>query len=78
LDFFTPIKGHEYNGVEIKPKLFTTKLGIALMNWGKANYEMGITNVDDAYSIFSEYKGRKINEREREYIRMGFDRELDK
>jgi len=78
LDFFTPIKGHEYDGVQIKPGLFTTKLGIALMNWGKGNYEMGILNVDDAFLIFSAYKGRPVNEREKEYIRMGFNRELDK
>lgn len=78
LDFFTPIKGHEYDGVEIKPRLFTTKLGIALMKWGKANYDMGITQVEDAFLIFSEYKGRKINEREREYIKKGFNGKLDK
>ncbi|NOS93748.1 MAG: hypothetical protein HOP30_17655 [Cyclobacteriaceae bacterium] len=78
LDFFSPIKGHEYDGVEIKPKIFTTKLGVALMKWGKANYEMGITKIEDAYLIYSEYKGRKINQREVEYIRMGFNRELDR
>ena len=78
LDFFTPIKGHEYDGVQLKPGLFTTKLGIALMNWGKENHKMGIVKVEDAFLIFSEYKGREINEREKEYIRMGFNGELDK
>ena len=78
LDYFTPIKGHEYDGVQIKPGLFSTKLGVALINWGTANYKAGIANVDDAFSIFSEYKGRKINDREKEYIRKGFYRDLDK
>ena len=63
---------------KVKPGLFTTKLGIALMNRGKGNYEMGILKVEDSFLIFSEYKGRKINEREKEYIRMGFNGKLDK
>lgn len=78
LDFFTPIKGHEYDGVQIKSGLFTTKLGVALMNWGKENRKMGIVKVEDAFLIFSEYKGREINAREKEYIRMGFNEELHK
>jgi len=78
LDFFTAIKGHEYDGVQVEPGVFTTKLGLALMNWGKGSHEMGILNVEDTFLIFSEYKGRKINEREKEYIRMGFTRGSDK
>ncbi|MFM7430859.1 MAG: hypothetical protein ACKO1F_13275 [Flammeovirgaceae bacterium] len=76
LDFFTPIKGHEYDGVEIKPKVYTTKRGIALMKWGSLTRGMGVETLEDAYSIFSEFKKREINSQEKEYIKLGFNREL--
>lgn len=76
LDFFTPIKGHEYDGVEIKPKVYTTKRGIALMKWGSLTRGMGVEILEDAYSIFSEFKKREINSQEKEYIKLGFNKEL--
>lgn len=76
LDFFTPIKGHEYDGVEIKPKVYTTKRGVALMKWGSLTSEMGVETLEDAYSIFAEFKKREINGLEKEYIKLGFNKEL--
>lgn len=77
-DFFTPIKGHEYDGIQVKPGIFDTKLGIALYKWGRANFDLGINSVDDAYAIFYEFKGKAISEREKVYIKMGFTKELEK
>jgi hypothetical protein len=34
LDFFTEIKGHEMDGIQIKPGLVDTKIGVALYKWG--------------------------------------------
>lgn len=78
LDFFTPIKGHEYDGIQVKPGIYETKLGLALYRWGKANYDTGIESLDEVYSIYSEYKERPINEKEKTYIKMGYGRELEK
>lgn len=78
LDFFTSIKGHETDGILIKTGIYDTKLGSALIKWGKANADLGIKSLDEAYSIFAEYKGREITKREREYIRIGYNRELEK
>ena len=78
LDFFTEIKGHEMDGVEIKPRVFTTKIGIALYKWGKANFELGVNTVEDALEFWAEFKGRAANVREQEYIKLGFDKELEK
>jgi hypothetical protein len=78
LDFFTEIKGHEFDGIEVKPRLYSTRLGMALYKWGKANYELGVSTVEQAYEIWKEFKGRPMNEREREYIKLGFNRELEK
>jgi hypothetical protein len=78
LDFFTEIKGHEYDGVQIKPGLFTTKLSIALYKWGRANFELGVNTVEDALQFWEEFKGRAANEREKDYITKGFNKELEK
>jgi hypothetical protein len=78
VDFFTKIKGHEYDGVQVKPGVFSTKLGIALYQWGKACFDIGINTVEDAYEIFAEIKGRELNKREKIYIKLGFYKELEK
>lgn len=77
-DFFTQIKGHEYDGVQIKPGIYDTKLGLALILWGKVNYDLGVSKLEDAYMIFSQHKGSEISSREKEYIKIGYNRELDK
>ena len=76
LDFFTPIRGHDYESVQVKPRVFDTKSGFALISWGKAAYAAGVKSLDDAYSIFAEYKERPVNPREKEYIKLGYNREL--
>lgn len=59
LDFFTEIKGHEYDGIQIKKGLVTTRLGVALYKWGRANYELGVNTIDDAIEFWEEFKGPK-------------------
>ena len=78
LDFFTETKGHEYDGVQIKPGLFATRQSIALYRWGRACFDIGVNTVEDAYEIFSEFKGRAISERDQGYIKMGFYKEWEK
>jgi len=78
LDFFTEIKGHEYDGIQIKPGRITTKLGIALYKWGRANFDLGVNTVEDALAFWTEFKGRQANEREISYIRKGFNKEFEK
>jgi hypothetical protein len=78
LDFFTEIKGSEYDGVQIRPGVFTTKQSIAFYKWGRACFEIGVNTIEDAYEIFSEFIGKQVNERDKEYIRMGFYKEWEK
>lgn len=77
-DFFTPIKGHEQDGIQVKPGVYDTKLGLALIKWGKATYELGVASLEDAYLIFSEFKVREAYKLEKFYIKMGYNRELEK
>lgn len=78
LDFFTEIKGHEYDGIQVKPGVFSTKIGIALYKWGRANFELGVNTFEDALSNWAKLKGREPNQREKDYIKMGFNKELEK
>jgi len=77
-DFFTEIKGHEYDGVQIKPCLFDTKIGIALYKWARANFELGVNTLEDALLYWALFKEREPNQRENFYIKMGFNKELEK
>ncbi|MBJ6120152.1 hypothetical protein JAO76_18245 [Pontibacter sp. BT310] len=77
-DFFTPIKGHEYDGIQIKPGIYDTKIGLAIYKWGKVNYDSGVKSLDEVYAIYSEYKKRPVNDIEKTYLKMGFGRELEK
>lgn len=77
LDFFTRIKDHEYDGIQIKPGVYSTKLSMALYQWGKACYDLGVNTIEDAWGIYSTFKARPLNQREQEYIRMGFDKTLE-
>lgn len=78
LDFFTEIKGHEMDGIQVKKGIFSTKQNIAIYKWARANFEMGVNTFDDAIEIWGEIKGRKANQREIDYIKMGFNKELEK
>ena len=62
LDYFTNIKGKEFDGVQIKPGVFTTKGSIALYKWGRACFSMGVNTVEDAYEIFIEFKQKEIGD----------------
>lgn len=77
-DFFTSIKGHEYDGIQIKPGIYDTKIGLAIYKWGEANYDAGVKSLDEVFAIYSEYKKRPVNEIEKTYLKMGFGRELEK
>jgi hypothetical protein len=78
LDFFTEIKGKEYDAVQIKPAVFTTKQSVAFYKWGRACFELGVNTVEDAYEIFEKFKGTQLNSRDKDYIKAGFDKEWEK
>ena len=78
LDFFTEIKGKEFDGVQVKPGVFSTRQSVALYKWGRTCFELGVNTVDDAYEIYSESRKKVISQRDKEYIRMGFFKEWEK
>lgn len=77
LDFFTPIKGHESEEVEVKGGAMSTRLGVALYNWGKSNSSLGVKTAAEALEIWASFKGRAATASEKENISLGFRRAWD-
>lgn len=77
LDFFTPIKGHEYEGRLLKPGVYATGLEFALYSWGNSVHQLGVKSIEQAYSLYATVKGRPASEREKDTIKLGFQAELD-
>lgn len=78
LDFFTEIKGSEHDGVQIKPGLFTTKKSVALYQWGRACFDIGVNTLEDAFEIYEEFLGEEPIDRDLDYIEMGFYKDWEK
>lgn len=77
LDFFSPIKGNEFQPVKLKDGRISTVGAMMLYKWGMKVHDLGVKKVQDALDIFAEFKKRKLNVRETDYITMGFDRKLE-
>lgn len=77
LDYFTSIKGHESESVEVKDGVFSTRLGLALYDWGKATYGLGVKSSAEAMQIWEAFKGRAANTLEKEQIALGFRRGME-
>ncbi|AMM50459.1 hypothetical protein TH61_03650 [Rufibacter sp. DG15C] len=75
-DFFTSIKGHEYDGLQVKPGIYAANISLAIYKWGKAVSDAGIKSLDEVYAIYSDYRKRPLNDREKAYLKKGFDGEL--
>lgn len=76
MDFFTLIKGHEYEGRLIKPGVYGTSLEFALSSWGRSVHELGVKSVEEAYDLYAAVKGQPATEREKDTIKWGFQTEL--
>jgi len=77
LDFFTPIRGKEYDGYQIKQGLVATYREMALYNWAKSVKDLGIEDLEEIYILYSEARGKEITKMEKELLKMGFNKELE-
>jgi len=77
LDFFTPIKGKEYDGYQIKPGLFASYREMALYNWAKSVKDLGFDDLEELYILYSEARGKEITKMEKDLLKMGFNKELE-
>jgi len=77
-DFFTPIKGREYDEKQLRPGMIVPNISAALYEWGKANAEIGVKSVQDALAYFAAINSRPASNREIEFITLGFEDKLIK
>jgi hypothetical protein len=77
LDFWTPIQGHEYDGIQIEPGIFATKLHAAYAQWAFNVIHAGISGEDALFSLYAELAGRAVTEREKSYLLYGFKKALE-
>lgn len=77
LDFFTHIKGKEYDGYQIKPGLYASYREMALYNWAKSVKDLGIEDLEELYKLYKEARKKEINPMEKSLLKMGFNKELE-
>lgn len=77
LDFFTEIKGKEFQGVQVKPGVFSTLQSISIYKWARACFYIGVNTVEDVYEIYAAVKQKDLNPNEKAYLEAGFNREWD-
>lgn len=77
LDFFTPIKGKEYDGYQVKPGLYASNREMALYNWAKAVKDLGVNDLEELYILYAEARNKEITTMEKDLLKMGFNKELE-
>lgn len=77
LDFFSPISKETNVAIEVKPGVFTTKSNLALYRWGSACFDLGVYTLEDVYKLYEKLKGSKLNQKELDYLKIGYRQELE-
>ena len=77
LDFFTPIKGKENDGYEIKPGVYASYREMALYKWAKSVKDFGIDDLEELYTLYSEARNKEVTPMEKSLLKMGFNKELE-
>lgn len=72
LDVFTEIEGHEFDGIKLDD-VYVTFQSASLYKWGLAVHIAGVASEDKAIKIFEKFKGRKLKDGERFYIKKGYE-----
>ncbi|HTK22120.1 MAG TPA: hypothetical protein VL442_21525 [Mucilaginibacter sp.] len=78
LDYWTPIKGHEFDGEKIEHDFYVSKEDGALIKWAYDLTIKGVKNKADIISLYEELKGRQVNSTELKYIDYAYHKALEK
>jgi hypothetical protein len=78
LDYWTPIKGHEFDGERIEHDFYVSKEDAALIKWTYQLTITGIKNKNDIISLYEQLKGHKASSSELNYIDYGYHKAIDK
>lgn len=78
LDYWTPIKGHEFDGEKMERDFYVSKEDAALIKWTYQLTITGVKNKPDIISLYEELKGRQASNNELNYIDYAYHRALEK
>lgn len=78
LDYWTRIKGHEFEGEMIEHDFYAAKEDAALIKWAYDLTIAGVKNKTDIISLYEELKGHKANNNELNYIDYAYHKALEK
>lgn len=78
LDYWTPIKGHEFEGERVEHDFYASKDDAAVIKWAYALTNSGLKSKADIISLFEELKGREIRPTELTYIDYGYRKAIEK
>lgn len=73
LDMFTKIEGHEFDGIQLEPGIYVTMRSASLYKWGLVINKVGVTSASEALNIFAKFRGRKLTDSEKHYIKKGYE-----
>ena len=76
LDYWTQIKGHEFEGEKMEQDYYVSKEGAAVIKWAHAVTQMGLRDEASIISLYEDLKKRKITNDELTYIHYGHTRGL--
>lgn len=78
LDYWTPIKGHEFDGEKMERDFYVSKEDAALIKWTYQLTITGVKNKPDIISLYEELKGRQASNNELNYIDYAYHRAIEK
>jgi hypothetical protein len=76
LDYWTSIKGHEFEGEKIEQDLYVSKGDAAIIKWSYDVTRSGLKNKADVIALYEDLMKRKISEKELGYIDYGFTKAI--
>jgi hypothetical protein len=78
LDYWSPIKGHEFESQKIERDLYVSKGNAAIIKWAYDLTASGLKDKTDIISLYEDLKKRKISKDELTYIDYGYNKALGK
>jgi hypothetical protein len=75
-DYWSPIKGHEFEGEKVALDLFVTKEDAAIIKWSFELTTSGLKQETDIISLYEDLKKRKITKTELAFIDYGYNKAL--
>ncbi len=76
LDYWTAIKGHEFEGEKIEQDLYVSRSDAAIIRWSYEVTKSGLKNKADILALYEDLMKRKANDKETGYIDYGFNKAL--